>query len=235
MVKIKGEEVIMRFFFVLLLATACAASSAWAAPYGNYDARRILSATETPAGKRHGIDLQYLDTMLDDIASHARNYPPAFDSDQDRQRATRDAATLAGMLGLLTQDAGAQAEILFRAAMVNSYGHNLNIAGTAEKANLLFQRLLSIAPDHPRSNHAYGVFLAGVAKPRESLPYLEKALAAGIVDAGYALGLVHLGMGDQARALHYLESYKASAPDPQVAALIEAIRSAKVTVRRENQ
>ncbi|MDO8385569.1 MAG: hypothetical protein Q7T13_04095 [Polaromonas sp.] len=226
----------MRFFVTLLLAAICGASPAWAAPYGNYDARRILSVTDTPTGKRHGIDLQYLDSMLADIASHARNYPPVFDSDADRQRATRDTATLAGMLGLLTQDASAHPEILLRAATVNSYGHNLQINGAAEKANTLFQRLLAAAPDHPRSNHAYGVFLAGVAKPAESLPYLEKALAAGVVDAGYALGLVHLGLGDQARALQYLETYKARVPaDPQVAALIEAIRSGKVTVRRESK
>lgn len=226
----------MRFFFTLLLAAACAAFPVWAVPYGNYDARRTLSVTDTPTGKRHGVDLQYLDSMLADIASHARNYPPVFDSEADRQRATRDTATLAGMLGLLTQDANVHPEILSRAAMANSYGHNLQIYGAAEKANTLFQRLLAVAPDHPRSNHAYGVFLAGVAKSAESLPYLEKALAAGIVDAGYTLGLVHLGLGDQARALQYLETYKTKAPaDQQVATLIEAIRSGKVTVKRESK
>jgi predicted Zn-dependent protease len=226
----------MRFFLALLLAAACAASSAWAAPYGDYDARRILSITETPAGKRHGIDLRYLDSMLDDIASHAKNYPPAFDSDADRQRAARDTTALAGMLGLLVQDAGAHPEILFRAAMANSYGHNLQISGAAEKANTLFQRLIALAPDHPRSNHAYGVFLAGVGRSAESRAYLEKALAAGVTDAAYALGLVHLGLSDQAKALQYLETYQASAPsDAHVAALIEAIRSGKVTLNGESK
>lgn len=224
----------MRFFFMVLIAIACAASSAWAKAYGNYDARRILTVTETPTGKRHGIDLQYLDTMLDDLGTHAKNYPPSFDSDQDKQRATRDATVLAGMLGMLTQDAGAHPEILFRAATVNSMGHNLQIAGAAEKANALFQRLLVLAPDHPRSNHAYGVFLAGVAKPAASLPHLEKALAAGVVDAGYSLGLVHLSLGNNARALEYLEAYKARTPaDQNVAILIEAIRSGRATVKRE--
>jgi tetratricopeptide (TPR) repeat protein len=226
----------MRFIFTLLIAAVLATSSAWAAPYGNHDARRILSTTDTPTGKQHGIDLPYLDNMLADIASHARNYPPAFDSDADRQRATRDTATLAGMLGLLTENADAHPEILFRAATVNSYGHNLKIAGAAEKANALFQRLLARAPDDPRGNHAYGVFLAGAARPRESLPYLEKALAAGIVDAAYALGLVHVSLGDKDRALHYLETYRARAPaDRQVVTLIEAVRSGKITVKRESK
>jgi tetratricopeptide (TPR) repeat protein len=226
----------MRLIFTLLAATVLAASPAWAAPYGHHDARRILSTTSTPAGKQHGIDLPYLDSMLADIASHARNYPPAFDSESDRQRATRDAATLAGMLGMLTGDAGAHPEILFRAALANSYAHNLHINGAAEKADVLFRRLLARAPDHPRSNHAYGVFLAGAAKPRESLPYLEKALAAGIVDAAYALGMAHVSLGDKDRALDYLETYRMRAPaDRQVVTLIEAIRSGKITVKRESK
>jgi tetratricopeptide (TPR) repeat protein len=223
----------MRFFFMVLIATVCVASSAWAAAYGNYDARRILTVTETPTGKRHGIDLQYLDTMLNDLGSHAKNYPPSFDSDQDRQRATRDAVTLAGMLGELTQDVSAHPEILFRAATVNSYGHNLKITGAAEKANELFQRLITLAPGHPRNNYVYGVFLAGVAKPRDSIPYLEKALSAGVVDADYSLGMVHLSLGDKKKALEHLENYQARAPAGNVAAIIEAIRSGRATIRRE--
>lgn len=224
----------MRFFFMVLVAVVCAVPPAWAKAYGNYDARRILTVTDTPTGKRHGIDLQYLDTMLDDLAAHARNYPPSFDSDQDKQRATRDATVLAGMLGMLAQDAGAHPEILFRAATVNSMGHNLQIAGAGQKADALFQRLLVLTPDHPRSNHAYGVFLAGAAKPAASLPYLEKALAAGLVDAGYSLGLVYLSLGDKTRALEYLDAYKAKTPtDTNAAMLIEAIRSGRATVKRE--
>lgn len=118
--------------------------------------------------------------------------------------------------------------------MVNSYGHNLKITGAAEKANELFRRLLAIAPDHPRSNYAYSAFLAGVAKPTESLPYLEKAQAAGVVDAAYSLGLVHLSLGNQPRALEYLENYKVRVPaDRNTAILIEAIRSGRATVRQE--
>jgi Tfp pilus assembly protein PilF len=140
------------------------------------------------------------------------------------------------MLGMLTEDARAHPEILFRAAMANSYAHNLKINGAAEKADALFKRLLTRAPEHPPSNHAYGAFLAGVAKPRESLSYLEKALAAGIVDAAYALGLAHVSLGDKDRALHYLETYRTRVPaDKQVVPLMEAIRSGKISVQREVQ
>jgi hypothetical protein len=65
----------MRFKFTLLIAAVLAASLAWAAPYGNNDALLILSTTDTPTGKRHGIDLPYLDRMLADIASRRISIP----------------------------------------------------------------------------------------------------------------------------------------------------------------
>jgi tetratricopeptide (TPR) repeat protein len=226
----------MRLLKVVIVWAVIGSSSAYAKEYGSYDVRRILTVTETSSGKRHGIDMPYLDLMLNDLAAHARNYPPNFDSDQDRQRAIRDTGMLSGMLDILVNGPNPQPEILFRAASVNSFGHNLNIPGAAEKASSIYQRLLAISPDHPRTNHSYGMFLAGTARLRESIPYLEKALAAGTVDAGYALGMVHLGLGDKEQALKYLESYKArAAAGADVSKLIEAIRSGKAEIKREGK
>jgi tetratricopeptide (TPR) repeat protein len=220
-----------------LLATIAAIfigiTSLHAKEYGNYDPRRMLTTTETPSGKRHGIDMPYLDQMLNDLASHARNYPPNFDTEQDRQRAASDAGMLSGMLDILVNGPNPNPEILFRAALVNGIAHNLKIPGAAEKASSIYQRLLAISPDHPKTNHSYGMFLAGTARLRESIPYLEKALAAGTVDAAYSLGMVHLSLGDKARALEYLETYKARAPaGADVSKVIEAIQSGKVEIRR---
>src|SRR5450755_2823760 len=160
----------MRFLKVVIVWAVIGSSSAYAKEYGNYDVRRILTVTETPSGKRRGIDIKYLDLMLNDLAAHAINYPPNFDSDQDRQRATRDTGLLSGMLDVLVKEPNPQPEILFRAASVNSFGHNLNIPGSAEKASSIYQRLLAISPDHPRTNFSYGMFLAGTARLRESIP-----------------------------------------------------------------
>ena len=167
------------FAFLVVLAT----SSVSAREYGNYDPKRLLMVSETPAGKKYGFDGAYCDQMLNDLSAHAKNYPPQFDTPQDKQRAAQDAKALSGMLDILINVPTPNPELLVRAAHANSIGHNLDIPGAAEKANLIFLKLLAAAPSDPRGNYMYGTFLAGVGKPKEALPYLEKALSVGIVDA----------------------------------------------------
>ncbi len=79
----------------------------------------------------------------------------------------------------------------------------------------------------------YGTLLAGVGKPKEALPYLEKALAVGVADAAYAIGIAYLTLGDKERALRNLEDYKARNPgDTSVDKLMDAIRNGKVEFKR---
>jgi tetratricopeptide (TPR) repeat protein len=199
--------------------------------YGNYDARRILTMTETPSGKRGGIDMRYLDQMLEGLASGAANYPPKF-SEQDTQRAARDARTVAGMLDILVKDPNAHPEILFRAATVNAMAHNLSVPGAAEKAAVIYQRLLALQPESPRTNFHYGAFLGNTGRFRESVGYLEKALAAGNINAAYSLGLAHLALEDKDKALRYLETYQARGGQADVSKFVNALRSGKVEIRR---
>jgi tetratricopeptide (TPR) repeat protein len=202
--------------------------------YGNYDARRILTMTETPAGKRGGIDMRYLDRMLEGLASGAANYPPKF-SEQDAQRAARDARTVAGMLDILVKDPNAHPEILFRAASVNAIAHNLSVPGAAEKASVIYQRLLALQPENPRANFQYGAFLGNTGRFRESVGYLEKAFAAGNVNAAYSLGLAHLALEDKDKALRYLETYQARGGQADVSTFVNALRSGQVEIRRTGQ
>lgn len=219
--------------FLLVILVALVVPSASAREYGNYDPKRLLTVAETPSGKKYGFDGAYLDQMLNDLSAHAKNYPPQFDTPQDQQRATQDVKALSGMLDILINVPTPNPELLARAGYLNSIGHNLNIPGAAEKANSIFLRLLSAAPSDPRGNYMYGTFLASAGKPKEALPYLEKALSAGVVDATYAIGMTYLTLGDKERALKNLESYKRRKPsDGNVDKLIDAIRNGKIEFKR---
>jgi tetratricopeptide (TPR) repeat protein len=202
--------------------------------YGNYDVRRILTTTETPSGRRGGIDMRYLDRMLADLASGAANYPPKFD-EQDTQRAARDATTVAGMLDILVRDPKAHPEILFRAASVNAMAHNLSVPGAAERASAIYQRLLALQPENPRTNFHYGAFLGNTGRFRESVGYLEKALAGGNINAAYSLGIVHTALGNKDRALRYLETYQARGGRDEVGTLMQALRTGQVEIKRTVQ
>lgn len=219
--------------FLLALFVLSVASAASAREYGNYDPKRLLTVSETPSGKKHGFDGAYLDQMLNDLSAHAKNYPPQFDTPQDQERATQDVTVVSGMLDILINVPTPNQELLARAAYLNSIGHNLNIAGSAEKANSIFQRLLAATPSDPRGNYMYGTFLAGVGKAKEALPYLEKALAVGVTDAAYAIGMTHLALGDRELALKNLEDYKLHKPsDGNVDKLIDAIRNGKIEIKK---
>jgi predicted Zn-dependent protease len=222
-----------KLFFVPALLVIFVASGVSAREYGNYDPKRLLTVSETPAGKKYGFDGAYLDKMLNDLSDHAKNYPPQFDTPQDKRRATQDVKALSGMLDVLINAPAPSLELLIRGGYVNSIGHNLDIPGAAEKADAIFRRLLAAAPSDPRGNYMYGTFLAGVGKPKEALPYLEKALAVGVVDAAYAIGMAYLALGDKEQALKSLEDYKQRKPsDGNVDKFIDAIRNGKIEFKR---
>jgi tetratricopeptide (TPR) repeat protein len=208
------------------------AASAHAGEYGNYDPMRLLTASQTSSGKKFGFDGAYLDRMLDDLSAHARNYPPRFDTPHDRERAVRDVKTVSGMLDVLINVPTPNPEILLRAGILNSIGHNLDIAGSADKADAAFRRLLAAVPAHPRGSLMYGTFLAGAGKPGAALRHLETALAAGVDDAAYALGMTYLSMGNREQALAKLEEYQRRRPgDASLARLIDAVRNGRIELK----
>ena len=215
-------------FFVLFLASA-----AYAKEYGHYDLKRLLTRSETPTGRQSGFNVGYFDQMLDDLLIHAKNYPPQFDTIQDQRRATQDIKMLSGLVDILIDVPSPNHEILLRAALVNHIGHNLDVPGAAEKADSIFKRILKAAPSDPKGNYMYGVFLAGVGKPKEALPYLEKALSVGVLDATYAMGLAFITLGEKEKALENLEAYKHRYPNNEsVNNIINAIRDGKVEYNR---
>ena len=203
-----------------------------AAPYGSYDLRQLL--IPAPAGGTGGtFSRRYLDAMLDDIAQHAANYPPQFDSAADRQRAQRDVTNLMGMLDTAFGATGSPPEILLRMGILGAAGHNLDIPNAAAYAEARFGKLLSASPEHPLANYHYGQLLAGSGRLKEAMPYLFKARDKGVVPASYTLGIAHLGLGDQQKALVYLGEYQKAQPaDQNVGKLILAIREGTVEVRK---
>jgi tetratricopeptide (TPR) repeat protein len=217
-----------------LLAVAPAASQA--RPYGSYDLRKGLTEVPTPAGPRPAIDLAYLDRMIDDIASHAKNYPPVFDSQDDKDRATRDVRLLATSLAKAAEPADADPEIVLRAAFVHALAHNLETEGAGEKAEALYKRLMAAHPESGRTNYLYGSFLASSSRFKESLPPLETAAKLGVPDALYSLGMVQLSLGNRKKAIDYLEQYRVRVRDDgSIARVIELIRSGKLEIRKESR
>lgn len=200
--------------------------------YGDYDAARIVREVDAPSGRRFGLDAAYLDRMLTDLAAHATDKPPKFDSPQDLQRARRDAQKLSGMLDALINVPSPNVEFLMRAAHLNSMAHNLGVPGAGEKARTLFERWLQRAPDDARGHLLYGTFLARTGQYQQAQAHLEQARAAGMEEATYALGLVRLALGDRMSAFKFLDDYRRLKPtDPGINQLIEGVRNGTIDIR----
>ncbi len=215
----------MKVLVTILLLLTLSIPMAYAAGYPGHDPQKILTVSENASGqKAYGLDMRYLDRMLGDLSRHAGRYPPSFDSTEQKQRAIQDLHALSGMLGLLLKDGKPNPKILFRSAMANRMGHNLDIPGAAEKAEQQFQALLQIEPDAPQGNYQFGIFLAETGRVERSMPYLEKALALGLEETNYSLGMAYLGMGNKGEALARLNVYLKHMPnDNSVQKLIQVI------------
>ena len=150
--------------------------------------------------------------MLRDLGSHAENYPARFDTDEDRGRAIQDIIGVSGIFDALLSGKKPGADLLIRAGYLHTLGRNLGIPGSAEKADANFKKLLKAKPTDPQGNYMYGVFLAGENKIKKAIPYLDKALAAGMPEAAYTLGMAHYSLGNKKKALGYFEDLKKRAP-----------------------
>lgn len=221
-------KIIALFCFLQFIANA-----SYAEMYGNYDVKKILIVTETESGQKKGVDLRYLDSIINDLGKHASVYPPRFDNAADLQRAKADARSLSGVLDILVDTPTASTDLLKRSSLINSIGFMLDIPGSADKADRDFRNLLNQMPDDTFANYRYGVFLADSNQGSKALPYLEKSAKAGVKQAYYSLGMAYLSQQNTELAVKNLEIYKGLMPNNgQIEGLLDAIKSGNVKFKK---
>ncbi len=206
---------------------------ALAIPYPDNNPKDMLIKQETSTGSKFSIDVAYLDKMLKDLSIHAKNYPVQFDSESDKDKAIRDVKALDYTLSIINESPKSNPSMLLRQAQLNSIGHNLDVAGSAEKADKLFQSIIDITPENSLANYYYGVFLAGSGQASKAIPLLHKAAAANLYDAYFSLGMAYLSMNNTPAALENLEKYKSfSENTSNIDKIIDAIKSGSFKVNR---
>lgn len=166
--------------------------------------------TDQTGRERYSLNREVIGYYLSRIASHARAYPPSFESDAQRRDVSEKLRQLIDVLGVVAAN---HPELMLRYAFAQSMGHNLDFAGSAREAIRAFETLLKADPDHRRANYRYGMFLASTAQSMQAFPYLEKALEAGEEDARYTLALLELEHRDRDRGLRLLEQYTLNVPE----------------------
>jgi len=182
--------------------------------YGHFDLSKVMEVTEKDGQFRAEISFSYLDRVLQDLQSHAMDYPPRFDSVKDRKRAEADVRKLDLMLGVVLKQEGSP-ELLWRAAQLSTMAYALDMPGAAQRAEVLFAQLLELKPKDGRAEYRFGLFLASKGEPERAKVHLEKALTLGMMEAEFSLGQVLRGMGQHEEAQRYLNHYHVTHPDDE--------------------
>jgi predicted Zn-dependent protease len=198
-----------------------------------YSLEEALQVRTDQAGReRYSLNQEVIGYYLNRIASHARAYPPSFESDAQRQDISHKLRQLVDVLGVVAAN---DPELMLRYAFAQSMGHNLDFASSAREAIRAFEALLKADPDDRRANYRYGMFLASTAQSMQAFPYLEKALKAGEEDARYTLGLLELQHRDRDRGLHLLEQYTRNVPEnPHALRTLAAAREGRLSFHQDS-
>lgn len=192
----------------------------------------MMDAVKTEAmkdgTKRNYIDFTIVDRITNQIANHAREYPPTFQNAKERGEIESELRrVLAGVDTLLKNDT-ANPQLLIRSGFLYSMAHNLDLPFSAEKAAKAFDALLEVEPDNPRGNYLYGMFLSSTRKYQSSARYLEHAMKLGIEEAKYTLGLNFLREGKDEVGLQYLEEYAKTHPESRAHLILKGHESGKL-------
>lgn len=194
--------------------------------YGHFDLARVMEVSEQQGQYQARVNYAYLDNILQDLQSHAMDYPPRFDSLLDRKRAEKDVTRLGVMLGVMIKQEGS-ADLLWRAAQLGTIAYALDLPGAAKRTELLFDQLIQLKPRDGRAEYRYGLFLAAKGDSERSRLHLEKALTLGIMESEFSLGQLLLGMGHKDEAERYLSHYHVTHPDDERVASLLTLPSGK--------
>jgi tetratricopeptide (TPR) repeat protein len=203
------------------------AATVHAKPYGAYEPSKIVQ--KNASGPGGSLDMGYVDTMLQDLRTHAESYPTQFDNEDDKARARRDLIALLGMLEVIGKEPNAPIDIWLRLGILGHMGYNLEIPRTGDAALFYITKVLDAQPKHPMGNYRMGLFLAQSNRLSQAVNFLENAKSLGYSSALYSLGLTYLSLKDNAKALENLSAYQSLYPnDHRTAQLIEAIKQGNV-------
>ncbi|MDO5651675.1 MAG: hypothetical protein Q4G13_06035 [Moraxella sp.] len=152
------------------------------------------------------LDVTLIDDFIDDISPNARHYPTNFPSRTTQYNASENIKHLSAWLEPYAKASNASFDVLLRAVKINAMGRNLNL-GTdyGVRASTYVARALKLQPQHAEANFLYGAMLSEGGGFNEGKKYLDKAAAAGYLEAEQSLAQSDLLNDNRSAALSRLE------------------------------
>ena len=159
------------------------------------------------------VDITEIDDFLQLVEGKARHYPPRFTERQERKGFELKLKEVTQQLDTLASKDNASFDVLVRAFKASVMARNLDLGSVYTTKSLAYaQRILKINQEDPEANFWFGFALSEGGGQREAMPYLDKAMKAGVQEAYFATANNYIAMEQKKNAVQTLKNYKLKYP-----------------------
>ena len=159
------------------------------------------------------IDITEIDDFLQLVEGKARHYPPRFSERQERRGFEAKLKEVTQQLDTLAANENASFDILMRAFKASVMARNLDLGSVYTTRSLNYaQRILKINQEDAEANFWFGFGLSEGGGHREAIPYLDKAMKAGVQEAYLSAANNYIAMEQKKNAVQTLKNYKSKYP-----------------------
>ena len=159
------------------------------------------------------VDITEIDDFLQLVEGKARHYPPRFTECQERKGFELKLKEVTQQLDTLASKDNASFDVLVRAFKASVMARNLDLGSVYTTKSLAYaQRILKINQEDPEANFWFGFALSEGGGQREAMPYLDKAMKAGVQEAYLATANNYIAMEQKKNAVQTLKNYKLKYP-----------------------
>ena len=159
------------------------------------------------------VDITEIDDFLQLVEGKARHYPPRFTERQERKGFELKLKEVTQQLDTLASKDNASFDVLVRAFKASVMARNLDLGSVYTTKSLAYaQRILKINQEDPEANFWFGFALSEGGGQREAMPYLDKAMKAGVQEAYLATANNYIAMEQKKHAVQTLKNYKLKYP-----------------------
>ncbi|AOA58461.1 ABUW_2363 family tetratricopeptide repeat lipoprotein [Acinetobacter larvae] len=159
------------------------------------------------------IDITAIDDFLQMVEGKARHYPPNFTDRQERYGFESKLKEVSAELDQLAGRPNASFDVLIRAFKASILGRNLDLGPAYTTKSLNYaQRILKMNKDDPEANLWFGFSLSEGGGQREAIPYLDRAMKAGVQEAYLSAANNYIYMEQKKNAIQTLKNYKVKYP-----------------------
>ena len=160
------------------------------------------------------IDITEIDDFLQMVEGKARHYPPRFTDRQERKGFEDKLKQVSAELDELATKDKASFDILVRAFKASIMGRNLDLGSSYTTKSLKYaSQILKLNKNDAEANFWFGFSLSEGGGQKEAIPYLDKAIKAGVQEAYLVSANNFIYLGQKKNAIQTLKNYKVKYPE----------------------